>query len=68
MQKREETYSFLLRLQGIRDRLTSAGSTLDPEFIVKTALNAVFEEWETFVQNILGRESLPSWEDMWAAL
>ena len=36
--------------------------------MVKTALNAVTEDWETFVQNILGKASLPSWEEMWAAL
>jgi len=36
--------------------------------MVRTALNAVSEDWETFVQSILGRETLPSWEEMWAAL
>lgn len=68
MQKGEEIDPFLLRLQGIQDQLTSVGSTLDPEFMIRTALNAVTEDWETFVQSILGRASLPSWEKMWAAL
>ena len=36
--------------------------------MVRIALNAVFEEWDTFVQSILGRATLPSWEEMWAAL
>ena len=36
--------------------------------MVRTALNAVFEEWETFVQGILGRSTLPGWEEMWVAL
>lgn len=36
--------------------------------MVRTALNAVTEDWETFVQSILGRASLPSWEEMWASL
>ena len=49
MQKGEEIDPFLLRLQGNRDQLTSVGSKPDPEFMVKTALNAVSEEWETFV-------------------
>ena len=32
------------------------------------ALNAVSEEWETFVQSIRGRASLPNWEELRAAL
>ena len=31
-------------------------------------MNAVSEDWETFVQNILGRKSLPDWEELWVAL
>ena len=44
------------------------GSTPDPKFLVRTALNVVSEEWETFVQSILGRATLSSWEEMWATL
>lgn len=36
--------------------------------MVRTALNVVFEEWETFVQSILGRATLPGREKMWASL
>ena len=42
--------------------LTLVGSTPDPEFKVKIALNAETKDWETFVQSILGRATLPSWE------
>ena len=35
---------------------------------MRTALNAVLEDWETFVQSILGRAALPSWADMWVIL
>ena len=68
MQKGEEIDPFLLRLQRIRDQLTSVGSTSDLELMVRTSLNATTENWETFVQSILGRVTLPSWEEMWAAL
>lgn len=44
MQKGEEIDHFLLRLQGMHDQLTCMGSTLDPEFMVRTALNAVSED------------------------
>lgn len=36
--------------------------------MVRTALNGVSDEWQVLVQSILGRERLPSWEEMWAAL
>ena len=36
--------------------------------MVRLALNAVTEEWQVFFQSILGRETLPSWKEMWAAL
>lgn len=68
MQKGKEIDPFLVRLQGIRDQPISVGSTLDPDFMVRTALNAVTKDWETFVQNILGRASLPSLEEMWETL
>ena len=68
MQKGEEIDLFLLKLQGIRGQLTSVGSTSDPDFMVRTGLNAVSEDWETFVQSILGTTTLPSWEEMWASL
>ena len=68
MQKGGEIDSFLLRLQGICDQLTSVEATSDREFMVRTAINAVSEDWETFVQSILGRVTLPSWEEMWATL
>ena len=55
MQKAKQIDPFLPRLQEIRDQLTSIGATPDHEFMVRTALNAVFEEWETFVQDILGK-------------
>ena len=35
---------------------------------MRTALNAVSEEWETFIQSILGRANLPNWEELWANL
>ena len=54
MQKGEQRDVFLGRLKEIRDQLTSIGATPDQELMVRTALNAVSEDWETFVQSILG--------------
>ena len=44
------------------------GATPNEGLLVRTDLNAVSEDWETFVQSILGRAALPSWTDMWAIL
>ena len=32
------------------------------------ALTSVSEEWQVFVQSILGRDTLPMWDRMWANL
>ena len=44
------------------------GSTLQASEMVRLALNSVFEEWQFFVQSILGKEKLLDLEGMWAAL
>ena len=41
---------------------------MDDAVIVWTALNAVTDEWETFVQSILGRADLPDWDSLWSIL
>ena len=68
MQKGEHIALFLMRLKEIRDELAAVGSTSSSETMVRLALNVVTEEWQVFVQSILGRAMLPSWESMWAAL
>lgn len=68
MQKGECIDPFLTKLQEIRDSLAVVGSTPQPTNMVGLTLNFVSEEWKVFVQSILGRERLPDWEGMWAAL
>jgi len=68
MQKGEQIDHFLSRLQYILDQLASIGATLNQDLMVRTALNAVSKEWETFIQSILGRATLPGWEELWATL
>jgi len=36
--------------------------------MVRIAPNGVSNEWQVFIQSILGRERLPSWEEMWETL
>ena len=68
MTKGEDIEHFLFRLQSIRDRLIATGATVDDVVIVRNALNAVTDEWETFVQSILGRADLPDWDNLWSIL
>jgi len=68
MQKGEGVNSYLQRLQVTRYQLAAVGSTAQSTAMVRTALNGVSDEWQVFVQSILGRERLPSWEEMWVAL
>ena len=56
MNKGEEIDPFLFRLQLMRDQLISMGVKVEDDVMVRVALNAVTDEWETFVQSILGRQ------------
>ena len=64
MAKGEEIEPFLFRLQMIRDLLSAMGVKVEDDVMVRTALNAVTKEWETFVQSVLGREDLPDRDNM----
>ena len=68
MAKGEEIEPFLSRLQVIWDQLTGTRVKVEDDVMVRTALNAVMEDWETFVQSLLGKVNLPNWDNMWAIL
>ena len=68
MEKGEQVSSYLQPLQDTRDQLAAVGSTPQSTAMVRTTLIGVSDEWQVFVQSILGRERLPSWEEMWATL
>lgn len=68
MQKGEQIDHFLGWLKEIRDQLTSIRAKPNQEMLVRTALNAVSEEWDTIIESILGRVNLPDWEELWADL
>ena len=68
MTKGEDLEHILFRLQSIRDQFTGTGAKVEDELMVRTGLNAVTDEWETFVQCILGRGVLLDWDNLWAIL
>ena len=44
----------------IQDQLIAMGVKVEDDVMVRIALNAVLDEWKTFVQSILGTQDLPS--------
>lgn len=67
MKKGKSIETFLGGLNEIQDQLTAIEATLDQELMVRTTLNVASEDWEVFVQSILGRGTLPPWDELWAA-
>ena len=68
MKKGQPIDTFFGALNEIQDQLTAIEATSDQELMVRIVLNAVSEDWEVFVQSILGRGTLPPWDEMWEAL
>ena len=68
MQKGELVDPFLTKLKETRDEFSVAGHTPQDLELVRLALNSVSGEWQVFVQSILGRATLPNWDEMWVAL
>ena len=48
--------------------MTATGAKVEDDVMVRTTLNAVTNEWETFVQSILGRADLPDSDSLWSIL
>lgn len=44
------------------------GSTPQDTELVRLPLNSVSDEWQSFVQSILGKETFLNWDEMWAIL
>ena len=65
VQKGESIDSFLSKVQEVQDQWAVIGLVPQPIEMVRLALSSVLEEWQVFVQSILGRERLSDWEGMW---
>jgi hypothetical protein len=61
----ESVTSFLGRFTQIRDELAAVGEIVDPDFMVRTALNSFTKPWGSFVRGIVAREVMPTWERLW---
>jgi hypothetical protein len=65
MLKDESVTSFLGRYTQIRDELGAVGEVVDPNSLVRQAMNSFTKPWGPFVRGIVAREVMPTWERMW---
>jgi hypothetical protein len=65
MLKDESVSSFLTRFTQIRDELGAVGEVIVPKSLVRQALHSFTKPWGPFIQGIVAREHLPTWERMW---
>ena len=68
MQMEECVDPFLTKLKETHDELFVAGHTPQDSELIRLDLNSVSDEWQVFVQSILGRAALPNWDEMCATL
>lgn len=62
MKKLDDIDPFLTRVKDIRDDLTIVKEMPPPKEMVRLALNSVTEDWDNFIQGILGRDMFPGWD------
>jgi hypothetical protein len=61
----ESVTSVLGRYTQIRDELGAIGEVVNPNSLVRTAMNNFTKPWGPFVRDIVAREVMPTWERMW---
>ena len=61
MAKAEGVTSYLTRISQVRDKLAVVGEASGSE-LVHTVVNGVAKTWVVFVEAIVARENLPSWD------
>jgi hypothetical protein len=49
----------------VRDELGAVGEVIPSTELVRTTLNGVAKPWAVFVEDIVARENIPSWDRLW---
>ena len=62
MAKGEVVISYLTKISQVRDELAADGVVVPNEELVRTALNGVSKPWAMFVEALVARENLPTWD------
>jgi hypothetical protein len=61
----ESVTFFLGRYTQIRDKLGAVREVVNPNSMVRIALNNFTKPWFPFIRDIVSREAMPTWERMW---
>ena len=62
MVKGEACITYLTRISQVRDELAAIGVVINAPELVQTDLNGVTTPWVVFVQGLVAKENLPSWD------
>ena len=65
MAKTNSATTYLTKITSVRDELAAFGETVPPIELVQITLNGLPKTWESFVDEIVAQENLPSWESLW---
>ena len=65
MAKLKGVIPYLTRISQVRDELPTVGEVIPGSDLVRTALNGVSKPWVVFVEAIVARENLPTWDRTW---
>ena len=62
MVKGEAMLFYLTRISQVRDELAAVGEVVPSAELDRTAMNGVSKPWSVFVQGLVARENIPTWE------
>ena len=65
MAKVEGVIPYLTRISQVKDELAAVGKVVPGFELVRTTLNGVTKPWDVFVEAIVARENLPTWDNIW---
>ena len=65
MNKVENMTAYLTRITQVCDELGAIGEVIKSVELVRTTLNGVTKPWAVFVESVVAREYMPSWDHLW---
>ena len=65
MTKSDNVTCYQTRITQMRDELGAIGEVITSSELVRTSFNGVAKPWVVFVEAIVARENMPSWNRLW---
>jgi hypothetical protein len=65
MLKDQSITSFLGKYTQIKDAPAALEEVVNPNSLVRQAMNSFTKSWDPFVWGLVAREVMPTWERMW---